>query len=410
MKTRTILYIGGVLLAIVILRSIFGGEDAPVVAESVKAPKIVETQIIWLGDFSEEVSVIGRVVPLREAIISTQWTGFIGSVSVDVGSRVGAGSVLASIADTYGLTGYSLEEAALGVTNAELARDNTQVTLEQSLEAARISLERAQKEYNATKLWGENGTTISKAELDLQNYITTQERTLAGYETTYLSQLQNFQSFLANVIDTTDVLVGVSLPNSNRNDNFEYLLGAKDSWQKNITEASIRKLLPYKTWTPDSNKSLTERVQELQRVYLIVNEVLTNVETLLINSLTDSENFTEKDLAGYRATIDGYQSQYSNVSGGLVSYLNGAQTFLATYEKERLSREQWLGITAENNLNALELAKKSYESAKKARDISGAQSQQSQVPVCDSWMPTEMQQKWLLQHHSQALLPHEMPK
>lgn len=34
-------------------------------------------------------------------------------------------------------------------------------------------------------------------------------------------------------------------------------------------------------------------------------------------------------------------------------------------------------ITAENNLNALELAKKAYEAAKKARDIGVAQSEQS---------------------------------
>jgi hypothetical protein len=52
-----------------------------------------------------------------------------------------------------------------------------------------------------------------------------------------------------------------------------------------------------------------------------------------------------------------------------VTYLNNAQTFLATYEKERLSREQGVQTTAENSLNALELAKKSYESAQKARDI-----------------------------------------
>lgn len=339
MKSRTIITIGGAILALIIVRNILTGKEAPTPTESVRTPKVVETQLIGLGDFSEQVSVIGRVAPIRETTISTQATGFIGSVSVEAGDRVVAGQVLATIADTYGLSGYAVEEAEIGVTSAGLTRDNTIVSLEQSLESARISLERAQKDYDSTRL-SADGETVSRAELDLQNYITTQEKTLAGYEITYQNQLQNFQSLIANVIDTTDILVGVSEINKSRNDAFEMFLGVRDSAQKTQTELSIQRLLPYKTWIPDPTKSLTERVQEMQRVYLIVNDVLTQVETMLINTITDSARFTDSDLAAYRSTIDGYQTQYSSVSGGLVSYLNTAQSFLATYEKERLSREQ----------------------------------------------------------------------
>lgn len=321
------------------MRNILTGKEAPITTESIRTPKVVETQLIGLGDFSEQISVIGRVAPVREAIVSTQGTGFIGSASADIGDRVVAGQVLATIADTYGLSGYSIEEAEIGVISAGLTRDNTLVSLEQSLESARISLERAQKDYDSTRL-STDGETISRAELDLENYITTQEKTLAGYEITYLNQLQNFQSLIANVIDTTDILVGVSEINKSRNDAFEMFLGVRDSAQKTQTELSIQRLLPYKTWIPEPTKTLTERVQEMQRVYLIVNDVLTQTETMLINTITDTSRLTEAELAAYRATIDGYQTQYSSVSGGLVSYLNTAQSFLATYEKERLSREQ----------------------------------------------------------------------
>lgn len=171
--------------------------------------------------------------------------------------------------------------------------------------------------------------------------------------------------------------MGVSEANRSKNDTFEMFLGVRDSAQKTQTEVSVQRLLPYKTWIPDPTKTLTERVQEMQKVYLIVNDVLSNIETTLINTITDSTRLTTAELAAYRATIDGYQTQYSSISGGLVSYLNGAQSFLATYQKERLAREQGVTITAENNLNALELAKKAYESAKKARDIGIAQSELS---------------------------------
>ncbi len=280
---------------------------------------------------------------------------------------------MASIADTYGLSGNAIEEANIGVESASITRDNTIASLEQALESARVAYERAGKDYDASKLSDGKSKTLSKAELDLQNYITTQEKTLSGYETSYQAQLQSFQSFLANVIDTSDSLVGVSDAKRNQNDTFEYLLGALDSTKKSKAETSIQKLLPYKTWTPDPNVSLIERVQELQRVYLIANEVLTNVENLLINSVVDSTNFTATTMATHRATIDGLQTQYSSISTGLVTFLNTAQTFLATYEKERQSREQAVQTTAENSLSAYELAKKAYETAQTARDLGIAQ-------------------------------------
>ncbi len=104
--------------------------------------------------------------------------------------------------------------------------------------------------------------------------------------------------------------------------------------------------------------------------------MLTSVENLLINSVVDSTNFTATTMATHRATIDGLQTQYGSISTGLVTFLNTAQTFLATYERERQSREQAVQTTAENSLSAYELAKKAYETAKKARDLGIAQLEQ----------------------------------
>jgi hypothetical protein len=95
-----------------------------------------------------------------------------------MGDSVLAGQMLASIADTYGLSGNAIDEAQLGFTSAGLSRDNTLVSLDQSLENARVAYEKAKKDYDASKLSDGKSTTISKAELDLQNYITTQEKTL----------------------------------------------------------------------------------------------------------------------------------------------------------------------------------------------------------------------------------------
>jgi hypothetical protein len=146
---------------------------------------------------------------------------------------------------------------------------------------------------------------------------------------------------------------------------------------KNKTEKSLQKLLVYKIWSPDPSLPILERVQELQRVYFIVNEVLANTEVLLIKSISDASVFPTSEVAGYRAIIDAYQNQYSGISTGLVAYLNAAQTFLATYEKERLSREKTLATTEENSQDTLTLAKNAYETATKTRDITLKQMNQN---------------------------------
>lgn len=107
----------------------------------------------------------------------------------------------------------------------------------------------------------------------------------------------------------------------------------------------------------------------MQKVYLIASEVLTNLETVLINTVPDSTFLTTNILSGYRTTIDGYQTQYSSISSGLVSYLNAAQTFLATYEKDRLSREKTVKTAEENSRDSLQLAKNAYETAEKTREV-----------------------------------------
>ena len=222
---------------------------------------------------------------------------------------------MARIADTYGLSGNAIEEASIGITSANLTTDNTLVSLGQSLENARVAYEKAQKDYESSRLSSDGSGTVSRAELDLQNYITTQEKTLSGYETTYLSQLQSFQSFIVNVIDTSDTLLGVSQEKSNLNDSYDYLLSASDSQKKNDAIQSLANLMEYKNWKPDAKLSLIERVLELQRVYILVSKVLTDVKAVLIHSVTDSVNFTPANLATQKATIDGYQTQYSTISG-----------------------------------------------------------------------------------------------
>ncbi len=369
MNSRTLLILGSIVLAAIILTNIFKG-DKDILAEEKPA---YEVETVMAGALTKEITLQKSALMKAgtQANITAQASGRMGGIYVRAGERVVAGQILAEIDDTYGTTNNARDEAAIALETSKLSLASTTLSLDQSVASTKIAYEKAVKDYEAAKLSTTTDPTTgkSKAQLDYENFITTQEKTLSGYETTYQSQLQSFQSFLANVIDTTDTLLGVSDAKRNANDTYEYLLGALNTQEKTKAETSLQKLLPYRVWSPDPTLSLIERVTELQRVYLIANEVLRGMETVLINTVTDSTNMTATTLAAHKATIDGYQTQYSSISTGLVSYLNAAQTFLATYEKERLSREKTVQTAEENSRDSLQLAKNAYETAQKSRDV-----------------------------------------
>lgn len=361
--------LGGIVLMAIIVTNIFTGNKDTAPEEN----PVYEVETVMAGALTKEIMLQKSALMKAgtQANITAQASGRIGGIYVRAGERVIAGQILAEIDDTYGTTNNARDEAAIALETAKLSLASTTLSLNQSVASAKIAYEKAQKDYEAAKISATTDPTTgkSKAQLDYENFITTQEKTLAGYETTYQSQLQSFQSFLANVIDTTDTLLGVSDAKRNSNDLFDTLLWAGDTAQRTRTEESVQKLIPYRNWTPNSTLTLIERVNELQRVYLLANDVLSGTETVLINTIADSSRLPATTIATYRTTIDAYQSQYSWISTGLVSYLNAAQTFLATYEKDRLSREKTVKTAEENSRDTLELAKNSYETAEKTRDV-----------------------------------------
>ncbi len=385
------------------------------IAENTKKPYDVEVVLasaLSKSAFVEKTAVIKAGTQVN---LTAQASGRVGALLVQPGQTVVAGQTLVQLEDMYGSANNSLAEAQIGLENARLTLTSTTASLGQALSSTQIAYEKAEKDFLATQVSMKetleqaernaaaiasgttSGTTtpLSKAELELANFIASQQKQLDAYETSYENQLQNFQSFLANVLDTTDVLLGVSEQNKTANDSYEYLLSAKDSQQKIVAEDILRKLLTYKNWSPDPKLPLLERVIALQKAHTLVNQLLAAVETVLIQSVTDVTVFSPTTLATQRGLIDAYQAQYSGISTALVSFLNASQTFLATYENERLAREQAVKlasdngastlaqtkITVENTLRAaeagLQLAKNAYETTQKTHDLTLKQLAQS---------------------------------
>ncbi len=416
MKRRTIIFLIGGFFLILIIKNIVSFLGSRWLEEDIAVidpVKTVQTQIIAKSPFQEQIHVTGRVGSLQEVTVSTQGTGFIESILARIGDTVAAWQVLARIGDTYGTVWNAVGTASLGVEWAYISQGTMLVSLSQALRNAQIAFEKAQKDYEATQKNAQETLAqaertaaslqvgvdtawnpISKAQLDLNNYIATQQKQLDAFETSYDNQLDAFQSFVSNVIDTADTLLGVSEQKVRDNDAYEYLLSAKDAQKKFIAEASLRELMTYKTWSPEATDDLLKRVTDLQRVQWITNDVLMDLETVLLNTITDVSVFSPATLNAYRSTVDAYQTQYSTLSTGLVNFLNNAQTFLATYKDERTSREQAVALAAQNAQNTLaqtrisvdtslraaqtglEMAQNAYTSAQKSYEFGVEQAEQ----------------------------------
>ena len=224
MNSRTLLILGGLVLVAIIVTNIFTG-DKDILAEEKPA---YEVETVMAGALTKEITLQKSALMKAgtQANITAQASGRVGGIYVRAGERVVAGQILAEIDDTYGTTNNARDEAAIALETSRLSLASTTLSLDQSIASTKIAYDKAVKDYEAAKLSGtaDPSTGKSKAQLDYENFITTQEKTLSGYETTYQSQLQSFQSFLANVIDSTDVILGVSETNRNGNNTFESLL------------------------------------------------------------------------------------------------------------------------------------------------------------------------------------------
>jgi multidrug resistance efflux pump len=351
----------------------------PVVVTSEKTPFIVET--VSGRDLTREITLEKSALMKAgsQVSIAAQTSGRVGGVFVKPGDKILAGEIIARIEDTYGMTTNSREEAAISLQSARTNLASTTASLDQSLASAKIAYDKAQKDYDLARIRavGDTSGEPTKAEIDLQNYIIAQEKQLEGYETTYLTQLQNFQTFLINVIDSTDILLWVTRENEEQNDSYEYLLGALDSSKKWEADDALRALLPYKNWTPDPTLPLLDRVREVEKVYLLASNLLASVETLLIKSITDATRFTETERSTKRALIDAYQSQYSGISTWLVAYYNSAQAFLATYQNDLDIKRINVQKAVQDAENNLELARNAYQTLEKTREFTIDQLTQS---------------------------------
>gem|GEM_PF-2510006 len=235
-----------------------------------EVPKYVTTQIVEPKVFSEHIKLSGKVSSSKETSVAPQMAGTIKSISVNVGDRVKAGQVLATIDTQSNLTNVqannaqnqynntlqvynatkeslqkNLEASELQLANARTSRDNTYATTAKQLELAQAQLEAVlTQETNTEKSTESNLSLLQKsidtAQLNLENFYTTKDESLRSLEAKKENIVKSMKvtidsamiSFVS-IFDFADPVLGISDQNKNTAREYESYLGFRNATLKN---------------------------------------------------------------------------------------------------------------------------------------------------------------------------------
>ena len=110
-----------------------GTEGSDPENEKKKAPIPVETAAVEVGKVSSYLSATANLVPENEVKVMAEWEGRLAKLLVEEGRSVGAGQILAQLADDD--AEIALEKAQVKASNAQLAYERAQRLADQGLMA-----------------------------------------------------------------------------------------------------------------------------------------------------------------------------------------------------------------------------------------------------------------------------------
>gem|GEM_PF-2404447 len=131
--------------------------------EIVKKP--VSTEVIKKGVFGERIRLVGKIAPVMETPVSAQVSGIIKKINADVGQKVRAGDVLASIDLSSSTYGTSFNNANIAYNNSLGVLNYTEESIKNDLEATRVQLVNAKVTKDNTYLTTAKQLEIAQTQL-----------------------------------------------------------------------------------------------------------------------------------------------------------------------------------------------------------------------------------------------------
>lgn len=374
MKSKTsALGVKNKIISIVIISTLLltscGTPVVEVKKEIIKKPvsiEIIKKEVFW-----EKIRLVGKIAPVMETPVSAQVNGIIKKINVDVGKKVKAGDILATIdlsSSTYSTnfnnanTAYNnslnvlnyteesikndLEAARVQLENAKATKTNTYLTTAKQLEIAETQLNNIKT--NRTNTQNTTSESLKNAELLVKNAQTNLDNFEKNSEKSLNSIYENLKVWINTAfvnLDTSitqaDIILGVTDKNKNANDNYEMYLGAKNSSLKTMAENDFRevkndfdKISSWNYWA--SEASVERKTNDILNVIAKNISLYEELVSVLNNSITSS-SFTQTALDGLSLNVTKYQGFLLQSQSQMTTLKNTLATTKTSIETNKIS-------------------------------------------------------------------------
>ena len=296
---------------------------------------------------------------------------------MDVGQKVKAGQVLATIDLSNSAYGVSFNNAQTTLNNSVNSFNYTEESIKNDLEAARIQLENAKANKENTYATTEKQLNLTKTQLDnisktkKNTYSTTEESfksadllaknaqtSIDNFEKNSESSLASLYSSLGvsitsglttidNSLTQIDTILGVSDKNKTLNDSYETYLGAKEITTKTEAENAYGKTKEeYLKIVGLSAKTRDELDVKLDKTTTIVDlqrDLLEKIVTMLNNSIA-AASFPQSQLDTISANITKIQATNLQLQSQFSTLKNSIVQTKTQIDTQRVSLQNALSI------------------------------------------------------------------
>lgn len=293
------------------------------------------------------IETVGSVKPQTKVDVVSLTPGTVRGLYFEVGDKVSANNVLASVHSDSVLTNYS--NSQIGLTNAENNLEAIKRLTEENIKQAELGVQNAEEAVKAAEVG------LEAAKDNYENTLTLQDKSVLDAKDSAIISFYDYLNFIKTTLDQTDQIIGanegVQIAGISRT------LGAQDAETVNVarinflnTEESYDSLSKISPSRNTIEKDIKKVIDTLSMLKILVD----NTVEVLDNTVANSE-FTD-------ASLSLYKNNFIAIRSNSVARLNAAKTLSNSLENIDLKNKQ--------QLDQLENAIKSAESQLQMAEVS----------------------------------------
>lgn len=299
------------------------------------------------------VEKIATLLDQQYITVSAQAAGRVSNIPGQAGQDLLSGQPVIQLSDTIASYGIQAERALNNIQRTQAQESQTSLSLEDAVTAAEAALIQARENLRIAE---KNQTLSDKwQELALDQTRISTDNQLKNIQISYTSEYTTFKTLLSDVLDTTDSILGVTPKYRSDNDWFEILLSAKNTTYKNTAEDQLLKLYITQSQTTGrantDPQSILTNVDNIINTYTQMQEFLTQMQQVLINSIDDTQ------ISWLPAIITSLQTRLQTAKGAFSTFRTQMISSLSTTQDSTWSLAFTIGQqTAELNAESTRLA------------------------------------------------------